>query len=303
MSGKSLIENGWFMEKNSQWPGQAFSLEVEEILVSKKSLYQDVLVFKSKNHGNVLVLDGVIQATEFDEFTYQEMLVFLALNSHPNPSKVLIIGGGDGGIAREVAKHPKVLSITQCEIDEVVVDVCKEHLKSMACSFDHPKMNLFIGDGFEYMKNHKNEFDIIISDISDPVGPAERLFSVEFYQLVHSALKEDGILSAQGESMFIHMELIKNLMEFCNNLFEKASYASTYVPTYPCGQIGFLLASKNKNTDFENPLTVFTEEEKESMKLRYYDEHLHKNAFVLPRFVKKELEKSKRLHLLSMTNK
>lgn len=289
VSGEELIVDGWFMEKNSQWPGQALSLEVDQILISTKSLYQDILVFRSKHHGNVLVLDGVIQATEFDEYSYQEMLVFLALNSHTNPEKVLIIGGGDGGIAREVAKHPKVKSITQCEIDQGVIDVCRKYMPSMACGFDHPKVNLNVGDGFEFMKQHQNEFDVVISDTSDPVGPAERLFSSDYYKLVHSALKDDGILSVQGECMFVHLPLIQNLLQFCNDLFAKAAYATGYVPTYPCGQIGFLLASKNKATDFKSPSIVFTEEEKNEMNLRYYDEDIHRCSFVLPRHVKKVL--------------
>jgi len=287
--GKDLIVDGWFMEKNSQWPGQAMSLQVEEILVATKSKFQDILVFKSKNHGTVLVLDGVIQCTEFDEYTYQEMLAFLPLNCHPKPTNVLIIGGGDGGIAREVVKHPLVQSVTQCEIDADVINVCKKYLPSMACGFDSPKMNLHVGDGFAFMEQHKEEFDVIISDTSDPVGPAERLFSTEYYKLMHATLKADGLLAVQGECMFLHRKLISGLLDFCNGLYGKAAYATSYVPTYPCGQIGYLLASKDTTTDFAKPVRIFTEEEKEDMKLRYYDEEMHTNAFVLPREVKKSL--------------
>jgi len=288
-TNSDLISNGWFMEKNKQWSGQAFSLEVEKVLEVKQSEFQDIMVFQSKNHGNVLVLDGVIQCTEFDEYCYQEMLAHLALNSHPNPEKVLIIGGGDGGIARECAKHPKVKSVTQCEIDGDVVALSKKYLPSMASGFDSPKMNLNIGDGFAFMEKHQNEFDVVISDTSDPVGPAERLFSENYYKLVHAALKEDGILSVQGECMFLHANLIRNLLDFCNGLFAKAAYATSYVPTYPCGQIGYVLASKNAHTNFKTPAIVFNEEEKESIGFRYYDEEIHENAFVLPRAFKKIL--------------
>jgi len=289
ISGEGLIVDGWFMEKNGQWPGQALALEIEEVLVSTKSKYQDILVFKSKHHGVVLVLDGVIQCTEFDEYCYQEMITFLPLNCHPNPQNVLIIGGGDGGVAREVVKHPLVKSVTQCEIDGEVIDVSKKYLPFMASAFDHPKMNLHIGDGFSFMEKHENKFDVIISDTSDPVGPAERLFSTEYYQLMHSALKEGGLFSVQGECMFLHSKLIRGLLEFCNVLYAKSDYATSYVPSYPCGQIGYVLASKSQETDFRNPITVFTEEEKEKMKLRYYDEDIHRTAFVLPREVKKSL--------------
>lgn len=289
MEGKSLIKDGWFMEKNTQWPGQAFSLEVEEIILSKKSKFQDILIFKSKHHGMVLVLDGVIQCTEFDEYTYQEMLTFLPLNSHLNPKNVLIIGGGDGGIAREVVKHPSVESVTQCEIDVDVIDLSRKYIPSMGCGFDDPKMNLYVGDGFAFMEAHKDQFDVIISDTSDPVGPAERLFSTEYYELMYNTLKENGILAVQGESMFIHQKLIRELLDFCNGLYAKAAYATGYVPSYPCGQIGYLIASKNPNTQFGVPTRIFSEEEKEKMKLKYYDEDIHKSAFVLPRSVKKAL--------------
>merc|ERR1712080_778275 len=146
-----------------------------------------------------------------------------------------------------------------------------------------------IGDGFEFMEKHENKFDVIISDSSDPVGPAVRLFSTEYYQLMHSALKEDGLLVVQGESMFLHNKLIRGLLELCNALYAKSAYATSYTPLFPCGQLGYVLASKNHKTDFSNPITIFTEEEKEKMKLRYYDEDIHRTAFVLPREVKKSL--------------
>jgi len=283
------IENGWFLEKNKQWPGQVFGLEVEEVLYKGKSKYQDVLVFRSKTYGNVLVLDGVIQCTDKDEFSYQEMISLLPLNSHPNPKKVLIIGGGDGGVAREVVKHPGVESVVQCEIDEDVISASKEFLPNMAAGFNSPKLKLHIGDGFEFMKNHKSEFDVIIADTSDPDGPAEILFTDEFYKLMKGALKSDGLLCTQGESMWIHLDLIKKMIKFCGELFPVSNYGSTCIPSYPCGQIGFMLCSKSPDTNFCEPIRIFTEEEKSEMKLRYYDEDSHRAAFMLPRFVKKAL--------------
>lgn len=124
----------------------------------------------SETYGKVLVLDGVIQCTERDEFCYQELIAMIPLCAHPNPERVLIVGGGDGGVAREVVKHPKVKQVFQVEIDGRVVELSKKHLPFMACGFDSPKMSLTIGDGFEFMKNHREEFDVIITDSSDPVG-------------------------------------------------------------------------------------------------------------------------------------
>ncbi|XP_048639516.1 spermidine synthase [Marmota marmota marmota] len=125
---------------------------------------------RSKTYGNVLVLDGVIQCTERDEFSYQEMIANLPLCSHPNPRKVLIIGGGDGGVLREVVKHPSVESVVQCEIDEDVIQVSKKFLPSMAVGYSSSKLTLHVGDGFEFMKQNQDAFDVIITDSSDPMG-------------------------------------------------------------------------------------------------------------------------------------
>lgn len=185
------------------------SLQVKEILHVEKSKYQDVLVFQSVSYGNVLVLDGVIQATERDEFAYQELIAHLPLNSHPNPRKVLVVGGGDGGVLREVVKHECVESVTLVEIDEVVVKVAKKFLPAMAAGFQHPKVNLVIGDGFEYLSSNPGAFDVIITDSSDPVGPAEALFSDTFYGLMHNSLLPGGIICTQGiHTLCIDLKLI-----------------------------------------------------------------------------------------------
>ncbi|XP_010848487.1 PREDICTED: spermidine synthase, partial [Bison bison bison] len=163
----------------------------------------------SKSYGNVLVLDGVIQCTERDEFSYQEMIANLPLCSHPNPRKVLIIGGGDGGVLREVVKHSSVEAVVQCEIDEDVIQVSKKFLPSMAVGYSSSKLTLHVGDGFEFMKQNQDAFDVIITDSSDPMGPAESLFKESYYQLMKTALKEDGILCCQGECQWLHLDLIK----------------------------------------------------------------------------------------------
>jgi len=287
------LKEGWFSEFSSLWSGQTFSIEVEEVLHREKSNFQDVLVLQTKAYGRVLVLDGVIQCTEKDEFSYQEMMSFVPLSCHPNPKTVLIIGGGDGGVAREVAKYPTVESIVQCEIDDKVIEVSKKFLPFMAKGFDSPKMKLHVGDGFEFMKNHENEFDVIITDSSDPIGPAENLFKENYYRLVDKALRPGGILCSQGENMWYHSNIIVNMMDFCKKIFPKVDYGYTCIPTYPGGQIGFLLCGKNSDTKFEDPLRKFTEEELDEMNIRYYSSEIHKAALVLPRFAEKALKRSK----------
>ena len=215
--------------------GQAMTLKVEEILHTEKSLYQDVLVFRSSTYGNVLILDGVIQCTERDEFSYQEMITHLPMASHPNPEHVLVIGGGDGGVIREVLKHSTVKHVTLCDIDEAVVRVSKEYLPHMSSIFKDPRVTVFIGDGFKFLPEHENEYDVIITDSSDPVGPAAALFEAPYFTLLKKALKEGGHMSTQGESLWLHLPLIKELRETTKRLFPVAEYAYTTIPTCEFG--------------------------------------------------------------------
>ncbi|WXC57718.1 putrescine aminopropyltransferase [Fusarium graminearum] len=283
------IVDGWFREISDMWPGHAMTLRVEKVLVHEKSKYQDVLIFKSTDFGNVLVLDNVIQCTERDEFSYQEMIAHLALNSHPNPKKVLVIGGGDGGVLREIVKHDCVEEATLCDIDEAVIRLSKEHLPSMACGFDHPKSKTHVGDGFKFLNDYKNEFDVIITDSSDPDGPAEALFQKSYFQLLHDALREGGVITTQAESPWLHLPLIARLKKDCGAIFPVAEYAYTTIPTYPSGQIGFMVCSKDPKADVKNPIRSWTKEE-EDEKLRYYSSEIHKASFVLPKFAAKALE-------------
>jgi len=275
----------------SAWSGQAFSLQVDEVLFSGRTKFQDfqdILVFKSRSYGNVLVLDGIIQTTDRDEFAYQEMLAHLPLFAHPNPKKVLIIGGGDGGILREVLKHKSVERITMCEIDDMVVDVSKQFLPKLAQCLSDPKLDLQIADGFEFLKAHKNEFDVVITDSSDPIGPAESLFGKSYYELIKEALTDDGILSSQAESIWLHLNLINKLVQFTRQLFPSVGYASGFVPTYPSGAMGYLLASK-KNIDLSIPVRELSEDEVTAMGLKYYNPQIHHAAFALPNFAKQVL--------------
>jgi len=156
------VRDNWFTENEVMWPGQAMSLKVEEVLFEGRSKFQDILVFRSSTYGTVLVLDGVIQLTERDEHAYQEMIAQLPLHSHPNPQSVLIVGGGDGGVLREVCRHPDVASVTMCEIDELVCDVAKKYLShSTATAFDDPRVTLVHADAAEYVKDKCDAYDVV----------------------------------------------------------------------------------------------------------------------------------------------
>ncbi|CAH0014357.1 unnamed protein product [Clonostachys rhizophaga] len=284
------IKDGWFREISDMWPGQAMTLKVEKVLHHEKSKYQDVLIFKSTDYGNVLVLDNVIQCTERDEFSYQEMIAHLALNSHPNPKKVLVIGGGDGGVLREIVKHDCVEEATLCDIDEAVIRLSKQYLPEMSKGFDHPKSKTHVGDGFKFLADYKNSFDVIITDSSDPEGPAESLFQKSYFQLLHDALREGGVISTQGsENQWLHLDLIARLKKDCKEVFPVAEYAYTTIPTYPSGQIGFMICTKDATRDVKVPVRSWTPEEEEE-KCRYYSAEIHKAAFILPTFAKKRLQ-------------
>ncbi|XP_063613641.1 spermidine synthase-like [Penaeus indicus] len=297
--------DGWFTERSPMWPGQAFSLKVEKVLHEKQSKYQHIQLFESSNYGKVMVLDGAIQFTERDECSYQEMITFLPLNSHPSPKKVLIVGGGDGGVAREVAKHPAVEKVVQCEIDSEVIEACKTYAPSLGCGFSNPKLTLYTGDGAEFLEKTDEKFDVIITDASDPVvadddqgsstkdGPAVSLFNEAYYAKMKDKLADGGILSCQCESMWLHTALITSLIKTCRTIYPVVEYAYTCTPSYPSGQIGFLLCSKNENTNFREPVTVWDLEAAEKMNLKYYNSDIHRASFIMPTFMRRELDNVK----------
>ncbi|XP_015186934.1 PREDICTED: spermidine synthase [Polistes dominula] len=284
------MKTGWFSEINDFWPGVSLSLEVEKTLHQGRSQYQDVLVLQTKSYGKALILDGIIQCTEKDEFAYQEMIAFIPLCSHPNPKNVLIVGGGDGGVAREVAKHPGVERIVQIEIDSMVIDVSKKYLPFMGVGFDNPKLTLNVGDGFEFMKQHSNEFDVIITDSSDPIGPAECLFQESYFNLMKTALRPGGIVCSQAGTAWMNLDHVVQTLKHCKSAFPVVDYCIASVPSYPTGQIGFVLGGLGTEMNFKVPTRIFEEEQLDEMNLRYYNSEIHKSAFVLPRFVEKSLK-------------
>lgn len=293
MSCRQKIENGWFIEKNNLWPGQAFALEVEEVLHEEKTLFQDLMVFKSKTYGNVLVLDGVLQLTEKDQFAYQELITHLPLFSHANPEAVCVIGGGDGAVLAQVLKHKSVKSVVLCEIDQGVIDASKKYFPQFLKAFNDPRVKIHCADGRKYLDENPNTFDAVIVDSSDPVGPAEVLFQKEFYEIVAKSLKEDGVVCTQAECFWVHQQLIKQLLDDSRTIFARVGYAYTMIPSYPCGQIGLLVASKaNNGQSLRKPVRTVNEAlvEEEKDRLQYYSEEIHSACFVLPAFAQRALQ-------------
>ena len=285
-------DGAWFREREVMWPGQSMSLRVKNKLHDSHSDFQHIQVFDSATYGRVLVLDGVIQLTERDEFSYQESLVHTSLFSHPNPKRVLLIGGGDGGMLREICKHPGVEEIVMVEIDEGVVSASKTFFSStMATAFDDKRVTLIIGDGAQYVKDAADAgFDALLVDSSDPVGPASVLFENEFYTDCCSALSAGGVMCNQGECIWLHLDIIKPVLDHCKTCFQDSAYFYCTVPTYPSGQIGFILGRKTSTEQFlplGQPLREMSATLQEQ--LRYYNPGMHVASFVLPEFAKRAL--------------
>lgn len=288
MKNYNAVVNGWFSEICSMWPGAALSLEIEKVLYSKKSKYQQIDLYETKNHGLMLVLDGIIQLTESDEFAYQEMMAHLPMFAHPAPEHVLVIGGGDGGVLREVGRHSCVETIDFCEIDEDVINVSKKFLPGLACGFDDPRVKIHIEDGNKFVKGQIEKYDVIIVDSSDPIGPAEALFEKPFYKALKSALRQDGIIATQGESVFMHKDCVTRLAGITKSLFREHAYANILVPTYPGGHIGVNMGSLGP--DPRKPNREISKELQEQLK--YYSPETHKASFVLPYFAEKMIASS-----------
>ncbi|KAG5046268.1 hypothetical protein AAZX31_06G175800 [Glycine max] len=282
----------WFSENSPLWPGQAHFLKVEKICFQGKSEYQNMLVFQSSTYGKVFVLDGALQLTEKDECAYQEMMTHLPLCSIPSPKKVLLIGGGDGGILREISRHSSVEQIDICEIDTMLIDVYKEFFPDVAVGYKDPRVKLHIIDGTLFLNSvPKGMYDAIIVDAFDPIRPDHELFESEFFELVSKALRPGGVLCIQAESIWFHSLDIEELLTKCRQTFKGSSdYAWTTVPAYPSGVIGFLLCStEGPFVDFRNPINPIDPENYGISKqpLKFYNSEVHSAAFCLPSFAKR----------------
>ncbi|KZV27578.1 spermine synthase-like [Dorcoceras hygrometricum] len=299
-SGKQVYFN------NPMWPGEAHSLKVEKVLFQEMSKYQEVLVFESSAYGRVLVLDGILQLTEKDEFAYQEMIAHLPLCSIESPKHVLVVGGGDGGVLREICRHSSVELIDICEIDQMVIDVSKKFFPELAIGFEDPRVRLHVGDAVKFLKQApEGKYDAIIVDSSDPVGPAQELVEKPFFKNISRALKPGGVLCNMAESMWLHTHLINDIIHICREIFKgSVHYAWASVPTYPSGVIGFLLCStEGPSVDFVhpiNPIEKLRGAPEFRRELKFYNTEvvvysvltlhtIHEAAFALPSFVKREV--------------
>lgn len=278
--------NVWFTDKDDD---QALSLRFTgEVHHDVRSPFQRVRILESFKYGKMLALDDMVMTTINDEFHYHEMIAHPAMFTLKEAKNILVIGGGDGGTVRELLRHEQVEQVTMVEIDGEVIEACKKHLPEIATEFDNPKLNLIVDDGIAFIKNAApGTYDLVIVDGSDPVGPAEGLFSVEFYTNCYNALKDKGMLVAQGESPKFNEHAFSELNKTLQQIFgkENAPISLFYVPTYPTGMWSFQYGLKN----VEHPKTIENSSETEAFVakhgLRYYNNDVHRGSFATPNFV------------------
>lgn len=276
----------WYTELHTQNAG--LKLKVKETLFTGKSEYQTIEVLDTYEYGRVLLLDGLIMTTDRDEYIYHEMITHPALYLHPAPEDVLIIGGGDGGAVRETVKHQNINRVVLCEIDGLVIETCIKFFPSIASELKgNDRVTVVIDDGIKYLEDNKSAFDILIVDSTDPVGPAVGLFKTEFYKKCLSALKPDGILVAQSESPFYHIDIIKDMnLNLRKAGFPIVNFYTASIPTYPSGMWSWVMASKKYDPLKDYDTKRFRAN---SISTKYFTERLCLASFALPSFVEKTI--------------
>ncbi len=258
----------------------------DEVYFDSATDHQRLVIFKNPIFGRMMMLDGVTQTTEADEFIYHEMLAHVPILAHGDAKKVLIIGGGDGGMLREVLRHTSVELCTMVEIDPSVVELSKQHLPNhSAGAFDDPRTHLVFDDGAAFVKNPPHTYDVMIVDSTDPIGPGEVLFQDTFYANARRCLNPGGILVTQNGVPFMQPDELKNTVTHLKHLFSDASCYLATIPTYVGGPMAMGWATDNaelRNIDSE----ILDERFKRAgIKTRYYSPAVHKTAFALPGYL------------------
>lgn len=283
MNNKSTVSE-------SLYEGYAQSFSVSELLFEVKTEHQHLEIYETTSFGRVMLLDGVVQTTEKDEYIYHEMMVHVPLFAHPNPKRVLIIGGGDGGILREVLRHKNVEAVTQVEIDQSVIEMCTQYFpKHSDGAFDDPRAKIVIADGKEFVAQCEDKFDVIISDSTDPIGPGEVLFTSDFYADEKTCLNEGGIMVAQNGVPFMQGDEITNTYQRLSGLYQDRGFYVTAVPTYSCGLMTLAWATDDTRLRHQSLDTITERYQKANFSTRYYNPEVHLASFALPNYIRELL--------------
>ena len=274
----------WFKETLHAEISQG--LRMDKVLFRDQTGLQDLIIFENAKFGRVLTLDGVVQTTEGDEFIYHEMLTHVPVTAHGSARHVLIIGGGDGGMAREVLKHQGVDRVTMVEIDAGVVDMSKRHLPSLSAgAFDNPRLDLVITDGAKYVAETADRFDVIIVDSTDPIGPGEVLFTAAFYADCKRCLNPGGIVVTQNGVPFLQSDEVVNSWHRLGESFADVSFYIAPVPTYQGGHMAFGWATDDTAKRHQSVDSLTARFSPLGIKTRYYTPVVHVGAFALPQWM------------------
>lgn len=279
----------WFTEVHNE--NSRASMRVREHLISVESPFQKIDILDTYEYGRVLVIDGFTMLTQKDEFIYHEMIAHVPMAVHPQVKNLLVIGGGDGGTLRELIKYHTINRIDFVEIDKMVVDLSKEYLPFLRSGFEDSRINFYYQDGVEFVKDREDLYDIIIVDSTDPIGPGEGLFTEEFYKDAYKALKEDGILVNQCESVYFDEDRkeFERAIGKLKRIFPKAYAYQAHIPTYPSGHWLFGFASKRYDPIEDQRILQW---QRYNITTKYYNENIHRGAFYLPTYIQEIMEKA-----------
>ena len=278
----------WTVESLYAGYGQAFTQVTP--LFSVNTEFQTLEIFENSLLGRVMTLDGVVQTTEKDEFIYHEMLTHVPLMAHPHPRNVLIIGGGDGGILREVLKHPTVEQVTLVEIDGAVIEMAKQYFPNhSAGAFDDVRTRIVIDDGVKFVNESNEKFDIIISDSTDPYGPGEVLFSADFYTAVKRCLHVTGIFVAQNGVPFFQLNELTDTVKRFSALFRDVRFFTAAVPTYVGGLMVLAWGSDDSSLCQVTQSAIQERYHQRGIHTRYYTPAMHVASFALPAYVEQAM--------------
>lgn len=269
-------------------------LKADKVLFDSETEHQQLIIFENEDFGRVMMLDGIVQLSTRDEFVYHEMMAHVPLFAHGKAKKVLIIGGGDGGVLREVLRHPEVKSATLCEIDRSVIDLCLEHFPDVSGgAYDDKRTKVVITDGTKFVHETDQRFDVILVDSTDPIGPGAVLFTKEFYTDCRRALASGGILVTQNGLPFLQAPELKQSVTYFRDLFDDAfAYVAT-TPSYFGGSMSYGWATDDKKLRNHKLAKIARRYKKAgAFPTRYWSPEMQAAAFALPTYIRELVEAS-----------
>lgn len=261
-------------------------LKIDRVLYDSETEHQRLKLFENATFGRILTLDSIVQTTEADEFIYHEMMAHVPILAHGRAKRVLIVGGGDGGMAEEVLKHKSVEHVTMVEIDAGVVEFSKQYLPNICKgAFEDPRLNLVIADGAKFVAETDARFDVAIIDSTDPVGPGEVLFTETFYSNAKRCLNEGGVIATQNGVPFLQSDELTNTVGAFRKLFRDATCYLATIPTYAGGPMAFGWGADDESLRQVSEEELSRRFEAAGVETRYYTPAIHKGAFALPRYI------------------